>query len=188
MAIRYGILLHDDKTSFWGKMARSAAAAWNWVVRGGKPQVAPPETAAMSISPSKTKGDIKLPDAWVDFVKDINNKAGFKFIQIPHNGWYNKNKKADTIGFGGGWVQILDDRDNDYYKIAAYNVRQDPPVVPKKLKTGAYAAKFPHLIHRFVTISRTGNVAKPGKGYDVFVPLVSYTGYLYVEKSRVRLV
>jgi hypothetical protein len=152
--------------------SRTLTPGWGWFSNT-------PETVPLrkNPAPNAAKDDLRLPAAWERYVGQVNPKAGFKFIMIPKSGWLNTNKGADTLGFGGNVVEIVQEVSNGMARVKAFNINDRPPDDSWNYET------HPELVHKFTVITRNGTIQNPANGIDSYNILIG-RGPLYVEKSR----
>lgn len=165
-------LLHDSE--WMGYPSRSAAPGWRGLS-------APPETVPLLVAPKKSAGkdDVRLSQAWLDYLDDLNSDRAEAFILTPKAGWFNSNTSADSIGFGGN-VVLVDEIVGRYARIRAFNFSSLPPdAADINFQTA------PFLVHKFTVTTRTGDIINPGPGLDVYIFLIG-RGSLYVPLERIE--
>lgn len=167
----YGRLLHDFQ--WMSYKSRTVTPGW-----AGLPST--PETVPLWVTPNAGKDDIKLSQDWVDYIDALNSDRAFKFIMSPPAGWFNRNKNADTLSFGGNVIKIKS-ISKGVAQIDNLLVKNGPPEVEN------YNFRFrPELIHKFTVITKTGEVVNPAEGIDVYTFAIGRS-FLHVPMTRVEL-
>jgi hypothetical protein len=154
--------------------SRTLTPGWN--LFGNTPETVPLKT---NPAPGAPKDDIRLSAAWQRYLSQVNPKEGYRFIMIPRSGWLNKNSNADTLGFGGNVVEIIEEARNGMARIKTFNVNDAPPASSWNYETR------PELVHKFTVITRNGGIQNPQNGIDSY-NIVIGRGPLYVEMSRIE--
>jgi hypothetical protein len=133
------------------------------------------------VAPRKGAGkdDVRLSAAWTVFVQTINPDLG-KYVLTPNAGWLNTNESADSLGFGGNVVRILEEPNMDWARVDCFRV-QDAPPDPRLVN---YQAGDPR-IQKFTVIAKDGKIRNAGAALDVFTVLLG-RGSLYVPKERIE--
>lgn len=169
--MRYARLYHDFQ--WMSYKSRTATPGWP-----GLPST--PETVPFFVSPNKSdKDDVKLNAAWDEYLQELNSERGYKFIISPPAGWFNRNKLADSLGFGGNVVEVLETVKNSA-KIKTFNFKDNPPPADNwDFET------HPELIHKFTVITKTGEVVNPANDIDVYTFVIG-RGALYVPLVRIE--
>lgn len=171
--MRYARLLHDFQ--WMPYKSRTITPGWTGLR-------STPETVPLFRGPSYSgKDDIKLSKDWLGYLRAINTPRGYKFIMWPPAGWFNKNKAADTLGFGGNVVEVHDTI-NGFAQVKVFSATTKPPS-----PTEFNFTLHPELVHKFTVISRKGGVANPANGIDVYTFLIGRGGPLYVPLDRMEL-
>jgi len=156
---------------------------FQWAVDWIRPQKLDtyPETVPLFVAPNKTAGkdDVRLSAAWTVFVQTINPDQG-KFILTPKAGWLNSNESADSLGFGGNVVRILDEPNKDWAHVHSFKAQDSPPD-PRIVN---YQAGDPR-IQKFTAVAQGGIIRNAGPGLDVYSVLLG-RGELYVPKERLE--
>lgn len=168
--MRYARLLHDYQ---WMKF-KSRTLTPGWFGFNNTPETVP---FKVNPAPNAAKDDYKLPAAWERYVGQVNPKAGFKFIMIPKSGWLNTNQGADTLGFGGNVIEIIEEAKNGMARIGCFDVNDSPPDASWNYQT------HPERVHKFTVITRNGGVQNPANGVDAY-NIVFGRRPMYVEMSR----
>lgn len=165
--------------------------------RGGKfpkyfpdtkiPYNATPETCPFSIKKLSKDGklvkdNIELFTEWESFVAVLNGWRSYKFLVSPPAGWRNRDTFIDTLGFGGNFVEVLNIVGNSAQIKTMVLGDKKKPIVPDPSRMN-YKTK-PTLIHKFTVITRQGKIVNPADNIDVYVPLISRTGSLWVSLER----
>ena len=151
-----------------------------------KPYNSTPQTVPLFKTASGGKYDLELSEEWEGFVALVNgskpDKKGnikdnraTKFLDSPPAGLRNKNRRWDSLGFGGNIVKIVGEL-NRAWEIEGIDIRNKP--------TKGFVP--PYLVHRFTVVTKDNRTVNPANGIDVRVPLLC-RGKLYVLKERVRL-
>jgi len=140
-----------------------------------------PETVPLFVAPREGAGkdDVRLPPTWTAYVQTINPDRG-KYILTPAAGWLNSNESADSLGFGGNLVGILDDVDKDWAHVASFNAGNAPPD-PRLVN---YQSGDPR-IQKFTAITKGGQIRNAGSGLDVYSVILA-RGELYVPRYRIE--
>jgi len=140
-----------------------------------------PETVPLFVSPRKGAGkdDVRLSAAWTVFVQTLNPDLG-KYVLTPNAGWLNTNESADSLGFGGNVVRILEEPNMDWARVDCFRV-QDAPPDPRLVN---YQAGDPR-IQKFTVISKDGRIRNAGAALDVYTVLLG-RGSLFVPKERIE--
>lgn len=166
----YARLLHDFQ--WMSYKSRTVTPGWP-----GLPST--PETVPLFVSPNKSdKDDVPLSQEWDNYLRQINNERGYKFIISPPAGWFNRNKLADSLGFGGNVVEVLETVKQSA-KINSFNFKNNPP------ETWNFES-HPHLIQKFTAITKDGGVVNPAEGIDVYTFIIGRTS-LYVPLVRLEI-
>jgi hypothetical protein len=167
----YARLLHDFQ--WMGYKSRTVTPGWP-----GLPST--PETVPFFVSPNAEKDDVPLDHRWDEYLRALNSARGYKFIMWPPAGWFNRNDSADSLGFGGNVVEILEIV-NESAKIKAYDFKKKPPD-PENWNF----QKHPELVHKFTVITKDGGVTNPADGIDVYIFVIGRKD-LYVPLSRLEM-
>lgn len=167
----YARLLHDFQ--WMSYKSRTVTPGWP-----GLPST--PETVPFFKAPKGGKDDVPLDDKWRAYLKELNSARGYKFIISPPAGWFNRNQMADSLGFGGNVVEIVEIA-NGAAKIKRFHYKDNPPPAD----SWNYE-EHPELIHKFTVISPTGQVVNPANDIDVYVFVIG-RGDLYVPLVRVEM-
>jgi hypothetical protein len=167
----YARLLHDFQ--WMSYKSRTVTPGWP-----GLPST--PETVPLFVSPNKSdKDDVKLSDAWDTYLRAINSERGYKFIISPPAGWFNRNKLADSLGFGGNVVEVTGIVKQSA-KIKAFNFNNSPP------SENTNYLSHPELVHKFTVITSAGKVVNPAEDIDVYTFVIGRSE-LYVPLVRLEL-
>ncbi|MGH2581758.1 MAG: hypothetical protein ACRDFQ_02525 [Anaerolineales bacterium] len=167
----YARLLHDFQ--WMGYKSRTVTPGWP-----GLPST--PETVPFFRAPGGGKDDVPLDHRWEEYLRALNSSRAFKFIMSPPAGWFNRNENADSLGFAGNVVEVLDII-NKSARIKTYNFNNKPPE-PDNWNF----QKHPELVHKFTVITQNGGVTNPAEGIDVYIFVIG-RGDLYVPLSRLEL-
>lgn len=170
--MRYARLLHDYH---WMKF-KSRTVTPGWAGLSSTPETVPLFTSAGSRG---AKDDLKLGPAWTDFLKGLNSPQSYKFIMWPPAGWFNKNKLADTLSFGGNVVQVREINKGSA-RVETFALEEESPD-PSRFNFETR----PDLVHKFTAITRHGNIINPGKGLDVFTFIIGRKP-MYIPLSRLE--
>ena len=166
----YARLLHDFQ--WMSFKSRTVTPGWP-----GLPST--PETVPFFVSPNKgDKDDVKLSDDWINYLQSINSERAFKFIISPPAGWFNRNKLADSLGFGGNVVQVTEIVKQSA-KIKALNFANKPP------EPSTNFLSHPELVQKFTVITNAGQVVNPAEDIDVYTFIIG-RGALYVPLVRLE--
>ncbi len=167
----YARLLHDFQ--WMSFKSRTVTPGWP-----GLPST--PETVPLFISPNKSdKDDVKLSAEWDTYLQELNSERAYKFIISPPAGWFNRNKLADSLGFGGNIVEVTEIVKQSA-KIKSFSFSNKPP--------SAESTNFrthPELVHKFTVITNGGQVVNPADDIDVFTFVIG-RGALYVPLTRLE--
>ncbi len=154
-AMRYARLLHDYH---WMKY-KSRTVTPGWAGLSSTPETVP---LFVSAGTRSSKDDLKLNSAWLQYLKGLNSPIGYKFIMNPPAGWFNKNRNADTLGFGGNIVGVKEIVKGSA-KVDTLTLEDQPPDA-----TRFNFESRPDLVHKFTVITRHGNIINPARGMDVY--------------------
>ena len=140
-----------------------------------------PETVPLFVAPRDGAGkdDVRLSAGWTVFVQTINPDRG-RFILTPAAGWLNSNESADSLGFGGNVVRILEEPNKNWARVDCFNAGDMPPD-PRLFN---YHSGDPR-IQKFTAILQGGQIRNAGSGLDVYSVLLG-RGKLYVPKERIE--
>ncbi|MEX2160346.1 MAG: hypothetical protein WD751_00375 [Anaerolineales bacterium] len=140
-----------------------------------------PETVPLWLTPRKSshKDDLPLGQAWMAYLRSLNDDRGYKFITWPPAGWFNKNLNADTLGFAGNVVEVLGIEGNSA-RVRTFNMGDKPPD-PAKWNFETH----PELVHKFTVITRNGGVVNPAEGIDAYIFLIGRKP-LYIPLNRLE--
>lgn len=167
----YARLKHDYQ--WMSYKSRTVTPGW-----GGNPTT--PETVPLYVNSGRAdKDDVVLSEAWFKYLDELNNDRAYKFIISPPAGWFNRNKAADSLGFGGNVVQVLS-ADKKSAKIKAFHFKDRPP--------SASVVNFrstPWLVQKFTAITKDGKVVNPADDVDVYTFIIG-RGDLYVPLERIE--
>jgi hypothetical protein len=170
----YARLLHDYQ--WMSYKSRTVSPGW-----AGLPST--PETVPFyvnSTAGSADKDDVILSTAWDKYLQQLNGERGYKFIISPPAGWFNRNKAADSLGFGGNVVEVIS-TDKKSAKIKAFHFKDNPP--------SASSWNFdshPELVHKFTVITSTGQVVNPATDIDVYTFVIGRNN-LFVPLTRIEM-
>lgn len=170
--MRYARLLHDFQ---WMKYpSRTVTPGWDGLR-------STPETVPLFLTPNPNshKDDLKLGSAWEEYLEDINEDRAFKFIMWPPAGWFNKNRNADTLGFGGNVVEVLS-VNNRSAQVKTFDLAGTPPS-----STEFNFETHPEVVHKFTVITKKGSVINPAEGIDSYIFLIGRSP-LYVPLNRLE--
>ena len=172
---KYARILYDTQIPLYHYQARSADPEW-------KGLNSPPQTCPLWKGPKGGKDDIPIQKTtWLDYLREINSLAAFKFIQWEPAGWYNKNKSADTLAFAGNIVEVIGIKGTAaQVKTFQFN---NAPKNPKQFAKEFNHETHPELVHFFTVITRSGFVIKPSFGLQTYIFLIGRTP-LYIPLSR----
>jgi hypothetical protein len=140
-----------------------------------------PETVPLFVAPRRGAGkdDVRLSAAWTVFVQALNPDLG-KYIFTPEAGWLNSNESADSLGFGGNVVRILEEPNKEWARLDCFKA-QDAPPDPSVVN---FQNGDPR-IQKFTAISRDGRIRNAGAALDVYTVLLG-RGDLYVPIERIE--
>jgi hypothetical protein len=125
------------------------------------------------------KGDVWLSKKWKDYLQAINPPGGADFALEPQAGWLNANIKADTLGFGGNFVEVLRTV-GVYAQVKCFNDEDDPPDPTQS----NYLSGDPR-IQKWTVVTQRGNIINPAKGRDIYTVLIG-SGDLWLHVSRLE--
>lgn len=167
----YARFLHDFQ--WMSFKSRTVTPGWP-----GLPST--PETVPLYVTPNKSdKDDVPLNEKWLEYLEGINSSRGFKFIISPPAGWFNRNKLADSLGFGGNVVEIRE-LTNQAGRVKSFHYSDTPPS-PNDYNFRTH----PELIQKFTVITEDGGVTNPAEGIDVYTFLISRKP-IYVPLARIE--
>lgn len=170
--MRYARLLHDYQ---WMKFkSRTVTPGWNGL--SSTPETVPLFTSAGARG---AKDDLQLGMDWTEFLKSINSPGAFKFIMWPPAGWFNKNKNADTLSFGGNIVQVRE--------ISKSSARVETLELEERAPEPQHFnfESRPDLVHKFTVITRQGAVINPANGMDVYMFIIGRKP-MYIPLNRLE--
>lgn len=170
--MRYARLLHDYH---WMKFrSRTATPGWSGLA-------STPETVPLWISAGLwgEKDDLKLETAWMEYLKQLNSAAAYKFILWPPAGWFNQNDRADTLSFGGNIVQVKGITKGAAH-VSTFELEDRPPN-PARVNFETR----PDLVHKFTVITRRGSIINPGTGLDVYIFVIGRKP-MYIPLNRLE--
>ncbi|MCL5429535.1 MAG: hypothetical protein M1347_07055 [Chloroflexi bacterium] len=170
--MRYARLLHDYH---WMKYkSRTATPGWAGLI-------STPETVPLFLSAgaNSNKDDLKLGIYWTSYLRGLNSPGAFKFIMNPPAGWFNKNKLADTLSFGGNIVRVKGIVKGSA-KVDTFELDSNPPD-PARFNFESR----PDLVHKFTVVTRQGNIINPANGMDVYTFVIGRKP-MYIPLKRLE--
>lgn len=170
--MRYARLLHDYH---WMKY-KSRTVTPGWYGLASTPETVPLFTSAGARG---AKDDLRFNSGWLEYLKGLNSEAAYKFIMWPPAGWFNKNKNADTLSFGGNIVQVKEIIKGSSH-VETLELDDNPPN-PRHINFETR----PDLVHKFTVITRQGNVINPGDGIDVYTFVIARKP-MYIPMNRLE--
>lgn len=170
--MRYARLLHDY--DWMGYKSRTLTPGW--YLFSNTPETVP---FKIGMSDGAPKDDIKLTTPWEKYIAGVNPKAGYRFIMIPKSGWLNKNDLADTLGFAGNVIEVINE-ERGFARVKAFDVAARPP----NADDWNYET-HPELVHKFTVITAKGGVQNPSSGLDSYNILIGKRP-LYVGLERIE--